>query len=314
MNELVSIIIPIYNKESYITQCVDSVIAQTYTWLDIILVNDGSGDRSGKICDGYANKDSRIRVIHKKNGGLSDARNAGLDAAKGAFIFFLDADDYIEKNTISHLVERIQRENADVAITNFWFENPDGETWLPERMVGTKVWNREELFAALTGINNLPFVVAWNKLYRRQLWDTYRFPKGKIHEDEFAAHHILGQCTRAAMTEACLYHYVQREDSILATNTDIKRLDVLEAVCDRLRYIKENGLTIHLSAAADQLWDHYRHFYKTACGKSEAKSRLKEVKHAFNDVYGILMCISPFRFRNWVKYTLFRFLGVMKGE
>lgn len=312
MSELVSVIIPVYNKEKYVEACILGVRAQTYANLEILLVDDGSQDASGEICDRLAKEDDRILVIHKENGGLSDARNAGIDKAKGEYLFFVDADDVIEPEAIQELYSAVKRTKADIAISNFLWQTPEGEVLGDSGIIKNDIWGKRQLFEALTGENSFYFVVAWNKLYHRSLWENFRFKKGKIHEDEFAVHHIFGRCEKAVLVEKCLYRYIRREDSITSTNTQIKRLDVLEAICDRFDYVHENGPEDCLQSAARQLWEHYRHFYFAENPDAEGKRRQKEIKELFHGQYPKLMRIKPIKVKNLLKYTLFRYWGYMK--
>lgn len=187
----ISIIVPVYQVEKYISQCIESILAQTFTDFELILVDDGSKDNSGKICDEYAEKDKRIRVLHKENGGLSDARNKGLDNASGNYFMFVDSDDYIAPNMAECLYQNIIKEDADIAACNFRyvFEEDVEEDFSTENKA--EVLSGKEIFYNRKNERNYGFwTVAWNKLYKAETFKNMRFRFGKYHEDEFWANDI----------------------------------------------------------------------------------------------------------------------------
>ena len=189
--DLISIIVPVYKVEKYIHRCVDSVINQTYKNIEIILVDDGSPDNCGRICDEYAAKDSRIKVIHKPNGGLSDARNCGIEAADGEWLMFIDSDDWIESNMAETLLNIAINNNVRMAVCGVVLFDDEKE-YVPEYLkVEEGFFSAEEIFK-----KNIPtcFVVACNKIMHKSLFEFFRFEKGRIHEDEIAAHHLIDQC------------------------------------------------------------------------------------------------------------------------
>ena len=244
MSELISIIVPVYNVEKYIVRCIDSIIGQTYKNLQIILVNDGSPDGSPAICDEYARRDSRIEVIHKQNGGLSDARNAGIECAKGEYIAFVDSDDYVHQLYIENMYNCIKHDNSDMCVCDFHFVNEGEEAFdltlkKPER----SAFHLEGLYPAETAMKNIfnsYLVVAWNKLYRRDIFDNIKFPVGRIHEDEFVLHRIFAACSSVSILPERLYYYLQRSESITNKPYSVRRLDALDAFDDRLHFYLEN--------------------------------------------------------------------------
>ena len=229
MNSLISVIIPVYNVEAYLDACVRSVVNQTYTELEILLVDDGSTDRSGALCDVWAARDARIRVIHKANGGLSDARNAGLEAARGAYIAFVDSDDRIAETMLEELCSALERAHAGIAECGYTQFEAETEPAFREGAGGAlRSFEAEEALAQLLDGAALQ-VVVWNKLYRGELFRTLRFEVGKLHEDVFFTYQAFGLCGRAAKTEAVLYGYRQRSGSIMGTRFSLRRLDAVEA-------------------------------------------------------------------------------------
>lgn len=237
MNELISIIVPVYNVEPYLARCVESLLRQTHEHLEIILVDDGSTDGCPRICDHYAEKDLRIQVIHKGNGGLSDARNAGLKIAQGNFIGFVDSDDWIADDMYSTLLNCLQKHGADVAECGYVIaeggHNPDevkGDG-------GELVFSAEDALKELLLERSLKTVV-WNKLYRKSVLEGEFFPFGKYSEDVFWTYRVLGRSRAVVCTEKSMYFYFQRAGSIMDDSFNVRRLDALEGQQERLSYIK----------------------------------------------------------------------------
>ena len=248
IKELVSVIVPVYKVERDLPRCIESIRGQLYKNIEIILVDDGSPDQCPKMCDEYAKLDTRIKVIHKKNGGLSSARNTGLDMATGEYIMFVDSDDFINRDFISILYEGIKRFAADMSMCSFEYVNEKGEKDVYEESnycnVKTEILNRQQMFKKIDRKNEgyWFYVVAWNKLYHRTIFDNIRFPEGKIYEDEFMIHHVISQTSIIYVTEKKLYNYVQRKNSIMhTTKYTISRLDAVEALIDRYEFYLEHN-------------------------------------------------------------------------
>lgn len=194
---LVSIVVPIYNVEDYLTKCVDSVINQTYKNLQIILVDDGSKDSSSSICDEYLKKDSRIEVIHKENGGLSDARNVGMKYVKGDYTFFLDSDDWIDEKIIEKLLTLIIEYDADIAVSNYYYTYEDRND-IANKIDDDMCFEKEDAMKALLQ-NDIVKNFAWGKLYKTNLLCSNEFPKGKLFEDVYWTHVIFDRCNRGSI-------------------------------------------------------------------------------------------------------------------
>lgn len=238
---MISIIIPVYNVADYLEECIASIVVQTYKDLEIILVDDGSTDSSGKICDKWAEKDARIRVIHKKNGGMSDARNAGLDIAKGELIGFIDSDDVIRNDMYERLYALMEEHKAEISCCNFQKE----ETFPDISILGNDTQDhvqtytaREALEATIKETDLHP--VLWNKLYTREIVGDVRFEYGKYHEDEFWIYQVVTKATKIVSTSRVYYGYRQRANSIMHQKYSLKRLDILEARAERLDFIEKN--------------------------------------------------------------------------
>ena len=235
---LISLIIPVYKVEKYLEKCIQSVINQTYENLQIILVDDGSPDNCGKICDEYAKKDHRIEVIHKSNGGLSDARNKGLEIAKGEYIGFVDSDDYIEADMYEVLYNLLKQYNADVSICNFYTVS-QGKISIKNADNGINEYNRIEILKEILLDKNIQSY-AWNKLYKKELFDEIKYPIGKKYEDIGTTFYLLEKCNKIVVTGKSEYYYINRQDSIVNNVTESTITDYIELIMQRYDYIEEN--------------------------------------------------------------------------
>lgn len=235
--ELISVIVPVYKVEPYLDKCVQSIVDQTFQNLEIILVDDGSPDNCPAMCDAWAAKDDRIKVIHKENGGLSDARNAGLAVATGDYIAFVDSDDWIDIHYLYHLYRAIQETGAGIAACDI---RTVGESDAPvpaaPMEAPIRVCTPEEAIGDILRGEGFR-AVAWNKLYRRDYLAGERYPEGKHHEDEFFTYRILAKAETLAYVDLPLYCYLQRSGSIMHTLT-LKRLDALDAYLERLAFLE----------------------------------------------------------------------------
>lgn len=234
---MVSIIIPIYNVEKYLRECVDSVTGQTYQNLQIILVDDGSADSCGQICDAYSSKDARIVVMHKDNGGLSDARNAGAPLAEGEFILYLDSDDYLEPNAVEILIASQKNTGADIVLGNFYYTYPDHEEAASAWQKSDMTLDNKQAMEAL--VDGRIETFAWGKLVRREIALAHLFPKGKVFEDHYWTHFVFADAAKVALIAQPLVHYRQRENSISYT-FDKKRLDMLDGWMNRKVFLEAN--------------------------------------------------------------------------
>ena len=255
---LISVIIPVYMVENYLDRCVRSVVSQTYRNLEILLIDDGSPDRCGSICDEWAKRDGRIHVIHKKNGGLSDARNTGIDTSKGSYLAFVDSDDSISPDMLHHLYEAIQREHADMSICSYRYVDENGSVILKtihDSPIRNEMLTGEEAIQRLCSPFYWYYVTTWNKLYRADLFSDIRFPVGKIREDEFVAHRLLGKCERIVCIPCKEYDYLQRDGSIMSSRGEQSLINCAEAFLDRAEYCRQRGF---FETSAE-------YSYRTAC-------------------------------------------------
>lgn len=239
---LISVIVPVYNVKSFIKECIDSIACQTYRNLEIILIDDGSTDDSGDICDGYALKDIRIKVIHKKNGGLSDARNAGIEIATGDYIAFIDSDDYIYPEYFEYLYELISKNNADMSSCQPILVDESGNimsTPLVEKDQHINTISGRENCMAEYVISNKINTTAWGNLYKTNLFKEsgIRYPVGKYHEDVYTTYRIIDLCEKIVVGNRQLYAYRQRGGSIINSGFSEKHLDGIYGSIQRFEFI-----------------------------------------------------------------------------
>ena len=231
---LVSVIIPVYHVEKYLDDCVRSIVTQSYSNLEIILVDEGSDDSCPQMCDFWAEKDERIKVIHKENGGLSDARNAGLDVAQGQYIAFVDSDDFVHPDYIKKLAIILKQKDCDIAICGFekFVDGSDIPTTETNGIV--KYVNPKDCYVHTDAY----FDVAWNKLYRRTTIGDVRYPYRKLHEDIYTTYKIMFAAKKIGLTQDVLYFYRQRIDSIIGKQDNRPGTDMEQALWDRVEFFK----------------------------------------------------------------------------
>lgn len=308
-NPIISIIVPIYKVEKYLSSCIDSILNQTFTDFELILVNDGSPDNCPQICEEYKEKDSRIIVIHKENGGVSSARNAGLDIAKGEYIGFVDPDDTIDNKMYQVLYEVIEREKADVAVCDFYLVN---------EQTGDKILNltggnstKIQIFDNLTVLKKFYeqeayFIVPWNKLYKRNIFNNLKYPLGLIYEDEYIAHRVFHKVDKVVCIPEYLYYYLQRKTSILGGSSNIKKADKVLAKLDRIHYYKQHNLEDLMHRANKDFIDLF--FWSYSCIRREEKYnhfKLKEMRNYYRKNYKDFIRGSYTSFREKIVLTIF---------
>lgn len=246
MKSNISIIVPVYNVEGYLNECVDSLLVQDYSNLEIILVDDGSTDQCGIICDEYAKKDPRVKVIHKQNGGLSDARNAGIDIASGDYITFVDSDDVLAPDAIAYLFDLLTEAGADMAccqrmeideyscVKNGYFKRCD------------KVCFFDNMENAL-GAKEID-IVAWGKLYHKDLFKKIRYPVGRLHEDIFTTYKLIDQCKKIVVGPGEKYLYRIRKNSISNISFSHRHMDIIYGKLEYANFIKNKYPNLERSA------------------------------------------------------------------
>ena len=237
---MISVIVPIYNVSQYLPQCMESILAQTWQDMEIILVDDGSKDECPQLCDEYAAQDARIRVIHKPNGGLSDARNAGMRVAKGEWIYFIDSDDWMHPDALQQLYDFATKYHCEVVQGNLYYAYKDHLLYRQpnKKELRHHVFDREEAMRLLI-VNDRVKNFAWGKLYRADILQDLEFPVGKYFEDSFWQHLVMHRVKHYGIIDEPLYYYRQREDSISGTASH-RLKDLLEGYNVRLAFIQEH--------------------------------------------------------------------------
>lgn len=236
----ISVIVPVYRVEPYIRRCIDSVLNQSFSDIDLILVDDGSPDNSGAICDGYARKDGRVHVIHRENGGLSAARNTGIDwvleNSDSEWITFLDSDDWIHSQMLEVLLDAVRSHGTKVGVCGF-VQTHGEEPIVSMEDMKFSLWEPERFFT----FNNVNAVIACGKLYHKSCFAEIRFPEGKIHEDEFTTYKILFAQSKIAVTSAPFYFYYYNPESISKSSWSPKRIDLIDALWEQTAYFRKHG-------------------------------------------------------------------------
>ena len=246
MNEpLVSVIVPIYNVEKYLCACVDSILSQSHQNLEIILVDDGSPDGCPAICDAYAQQDVRVRVIHQKNGGLSAARNAGIDACRGDYLTFVDSDDLLQERFIELLLNACQREQADIAIGEIErvpYDTPSEKASSPISETAVRcITGRDANFMIYNVSTWTRVITAWGKLYHRFLFEQTRYPMIALHEDEALTYRLLYQSKIIAVCDSAFYYYRSNPASLMNQSFSEKKLLIFPILEERAAFYHEHG-------------------------------------------------------------------------
>lgn len=239
MNPKISIIVPIYNVERYLKRCIDSILSQTFKDFELILVNDGSLDRCGEICDIYKNQDRRIRVIHKKNGGVSSARNQGIDISKGDYIYFIDSDDFIDKDAIAYLYDLSITHNSDITCYSVkTYKNETLKTKINYKEE-IQVYDNEDIIREYVESDKFLYST-WNKLYKRKLFIHTRFSEDiRYAEDALINYYLLSSANRLIMSNLQKYNYCINKYGVVSNLTE-NRLDILKAQKEIYEFLNSN--------------------------------------------------------------------------
>ena len=288
----ISIIVPVYNVEPYIHRCIDSILNQTFTNFELILVDDGSPDNCGKICDEYARKDNRVHVIHQENSGLSAARNAGIDWAfrnsDSEWLTFIDSDDWVHSKYLELLYNAIVETQCGISICGY--EEIDGKcTNMNYEELKANTVSTEDFFCKF----NVNATVAWGKLYKKTDFENIRYPVGKLHEDEFTTYRILFSHSNLAVIDQPLYYYYKNSSGIMNSAWSPKRLCSIEALNKQVCFFKSKGyekaymfsiwhltenIICHYKSISDSQTDDYSKKYLPAV-KKELRRTLKLCKN-----------------------------------
>lgn len=248
----ISVIVPVYNVEAFLSRCVDSILCQTYTDFELILVDDGSPDTCPELCDAYAAQDSRVHVIHQENGGLSAARNSGIDWAfansTSRWLAFVDSDDWVHPDYLKVLYQTAEQTLCKISACGFF--RSTGESF-PEQHyeVAMRVSSSDYYCGTF---HNGETAVAWNKLYHKSLFKNLRYPVGKLHEDEFTTYQAIYQAGAVGTTPVVLYAYYQNPGGIMKSPWSPRRMHTLEAFEQQIAFAKSRGDERLLKKAAEQ--------------------------------------------------------------
>ena len=283
MNDLISIIVPVYNVEKYLNRCIDSILVQTYQNIEVLLIDDGSPDDSGKICDEYALIDSRVRVFHKENGGVSSARNLGLKEAKGDYIGFVDADDYIDSSMYEVLLNNLKTENVDISVCSYYQEDNDGvfkKHWAKDEY---RIINKDEQIKCL--ISNQYYTCScWDRLFKKELLANHFFDESvNYYEDYLFLYEITKGSAKTVFDSKPLYYYCNNLQSAARKPFDKKKMDIVYVCrdvmgdihkeyprlynCAKVEYVRVNLMCCSLIAASDGDY------------KAEIKQLQKNIRH-----------------------------------
>lgn len=311
---MISVIVPVYNVEAYLCRCVDSLLQQTVTDTEIILVDDGSTDRCGALCDRYARQDPRVTVIHKPNGGLSDARNVGLRAANGAYIAFVDSDDWVSNQFLQRLLEALRHTDSDICECGVY--HTEGASAIPPASPANGV-----CFSTVSAMEQLLRdgvfrQHVWNKLYRREVIGDIYFPVGKTNEDEFWTYQVFGRAGKVCRIEDVLYNYFQRPGSIMNAGYSLKRLHGLEAKQIRQTYIEAHFPQLAVQARTN-LWLSCLYAGQMSLqflSGTELETAVKTIEHCLKQtaVDRRMLCTLPAGTALWAFISRFSFWRVCR--
>ena len=282
MEPLISVVVPVYKVENYLERCVESLLAQTYENIEIILVDDGSPDGCPAMCDEYAEKHDRIKVVHQENKGLSGARNTGIDHAKGEYIAFIDSDDLWSVHFLESLYRALKAHDADISQCRWEYMHGDElkEAYDPDAKC--TCYTGREMLANLFIQTGAYYVVAWNKLYKKELFENIRYPEGRIHEDEATTYKLFDQAKKCVFVDNALYGYFVGSGgtSITRNGFHLKKLDWRVANKERVQYFVEKDygelVVPAIKACNDGSIDLY---YKCKKFCPDAKDEMNEIRH-----------------------------------
>ena len=297
MENLISVIVPVYNVEKYLGRCIDSILNQTYKNLEIILVDDGSTDSSGKLCDDSKEKDTRLRVIHKVNGGLSSARNSGLNVMTGEYVMFVDSDDYISADCVESLYNLILKSKSRIAIGNY--EMTDSSQYLFPR-----AQENIQQISGVEALNTVQYVSAWAKLYEAKLFKKLRFPEGCLHEDEGTTYKALYYSDSVVVSDGAVYAYFYNPESITKRPKKKNYQDLCVVLNEQIQFYREHG-EITLEARVRnryciQAADHYlpKRYY------GDPKSIIQSAKQMYKSVWKVKQIPILERLKGWMSAYL----------
>ena len=300
MEEKISIIIPVYNAEIYLNKCIKSITEQTYKNLEIILVNDGSTDSSGKICDEWKEKDNRIKVIHQQNKGVSTARNTGLENSTGEWITFSDNDDYMDSDLIENLYRSAIKRNADISVGGFWIQ-----TFLGEIYYATDeefVTDSEEMIERLYTGKEQTFV--WWKLFKIYLFDDISFPDGKVGEDMAVLYKLLDKAEIISNIDKAGYHWLQRGSSLGHKKFNKDKLAVIEFIEDAEKLVENKY---------PRIYPKIEHFVISELSNYAVLCNMNKMKNEYNILRKKIRLRIPKNLHNSKVFLRIKIKGILIG-
>lgn len=320
-DEKVSVIVPVYNVEKYLRRCLDSIVNQTYRNLEIILVDDGSPDNSGAICDEYAGKDDRIQVIHQGNGGLSAARNTGLDVATGAYVSFVDSDDWLQDEFVEKLYEKAEENTLVIANLVFWKSDTRKQVAMLPSLV--EEIDHNEFWRRTTGTECTPYIIACGKLYPKAIFRRLRFAEGLFHEDEAILHYVISQVKCIHLVYDAHYYYRQNDCSIMGRGFNPRRLDGFVAWAERLRYFREHSFAEAEEALACKYWTRYKDQIMAISPAEDPEKHRKKAIQTFKIAFPSLLnaksittlqkiSIIAMRISPWCFYYMWKIVDLLR--
>lgn len=314
METAISVIVPIYRVEKYLPACIDSILNQTFTDFELILVDDGSPDRCPAICDEAAERDARVRVIHQANAGLSAARNAGIEVAHGAWLSFVDSDDYIAPHFCEKLYQTAQRTNADCVMCSVQNVDESGKLIDSALMrMADEVKTGREVLRKIGRDDVTPYLTAWNKLYRRKLFNTLRYPAGRQNEDVFVFAELFCQVQRAACVAEPLYFYRKRIDSIMNSAVTLRNLDEMWAYVNCFEHLQQDDEESTLKETEKRVFAKLTGVYYRVTEEDRYSNKMKQAKKAQWNIAMRLMKQGQLDLRSLARTLLFQALPGVYG-
>lgn len=314
METAISVIVPVYRVEKYLPACIDSILNQTFTDFELILVDDGSPDRCPEICDEVARRDARVQVIHQANAGLSAARNAGIEAAHGAWLSFVDSDDYIAPQFYEKLYQTAQRTDADCVMCSVQNVDESGKPIDSALMrVADEVKTGREVLRKIGRDGVTPYLTAWNKLYRRKLFNTLRYPAGRQNEDVFVFAELFCQVQRAACVAEPLYFYRKRIDSIMNSAVTLRNLDEMWAYVNCFEHLQQDNEESILKETEKRVFAKLTGVYYRVTEEDRYSNKMKQAKKAQWNIAMRLMKQGQLDLRSLARTLLFQALPGVYG-
>lgn len=308
---MISIIVPVYNAKDYLRRCLDSILAQTYTDWEAVLIDDGSTDESGKICDEYASKDNRFKVFHRENKGVSAVRNAGLASASGEYIAFIDSDDFVHKDMLKCQYQMLKDNNADLAITGYGFayDNTVANVSVNEKL---QVLDSEGAINKI--LENQQFCSPWTKLYKKKLFENVKYPEGEIYEDLMTAFEIFMAAKIIVYQNIPFYNYFQACESITRSEFNYSKLDEVKALKKQYEFVNANFPKLANEARFKYVNNVFGHIINLVTKEDETGvAKYQEFTTVLKENYSFYKVNSQLSKKNKFRLALMKYPKLYKG-